>query len=136
MATLTVTGITSVSTKLMNISKNVPERAARALNVIAEETMTDAKRRTPVDTGTLRRSGNVHQHATSRRLSAEMSFGTEYGVYVHERMDVHHPVGEAKFLERAIQSTSNWFEARLANEIKFDDVGGTGAGSSGGVGNL
>ena len=36
--------------------------------------------------------------------AAVVSFGTNYGVYVHENMNVHHEVGEAKFLENAVKA--------------------------------
>ena len=134
MATFRVTGIEQVSDNLRRLAQSVPIRAAQALNVVAEETMTDAKERTPVDTGTLKRSGKVHQHATPRRLSAGLSYGTEYAVFVHERTELRHHVGEAKFLENAIKFTSMFFAERIMNEIKFD--GGTGAGSPGGTGSL
>ena len=134
MASFRVTGIENVSENLRRLAQSVPLKAAHALNVVAEETMTDSKERTPVETGTLKRSGTVHQHATPMRLSAGLSYGTEYAVYVHERTELRHPVGEAKFLENAIKFTSMFFEERIANEIRFD--GGTGAGSPGGTGSL
>ena len=135
MATFVVTGIQRVSDNLRRLAHAVPTQAAQALNVVAEETMTDAKERTPVDTGTLRRSGKVHQHATPRRLAAELSFGTEYAVYVHEHTERRHANGEAKFLENAVKFTSRFFEARIANEIKLGGSG-TGAGSFGSTGSL
>lgn len=135
MATFRVTGLEKVNANLRQFARRVPDRAARALNVVAEETMTDAKARTPVDTGTLRRSGKVHDHASARKLTAGLSFATEYAVYVHERTDIRHPNGEAKFLENAIKFTSLFFAARVANEINVEG-GGTGAGSSGGTGSL
>lgn len=138
MPSFRVQGIDTVSENLRRLAASVPVRAAQALNVVAEETMTDAKERTPVDTGTLKRSGLVFQHATPGRLSAGLSYGTEYAVYVHERTELRHRVGEAKFLERAIAFTARFFAERMANEIQFggQTTGGVGAGSPGGVGNL
>ena len=154
MSTFKVTGIDKVSNALRALAKSVPEQAAQALNAVAEETMTDAKMRTPVDTGNLRRTGKVHQHATPRRLSAGLSFGTEYALPVHEHPSKYSPpswkAAEAsgsgvhfspsgtgpKFLENAIKFTAMFFEERIANYINFSKGGGTGAGSPGGSGNL
>ena len=135
---LKVTGVHQVGKALRQLAMSVPIDAARALNVVAEETMTNAKERTPVGTGTLKRSGKVHEYATARRLSAGLSFGTEYAVYVHERMNVSHPNGEAKFLENAVKFTALYFEQRIANEINLSKAGGSGigAGSPGGAGSL
>ena len=137
MATFRVTGVEQISQNLRHLVQRVPAQAAQALNVVAEECMTDAKERTPVDTGTLKRSGKVHQHATPRRLAAGLSFATEYAVYVHERTELRHATGEAKFLENDIKFTSLFFAERIANEISvFQRGGGTGAGSPGGTGSL
>lgn len=130
----TLVGAAEVSKNLQLLAATIPIAAAAALNAVAEETMTDAKNRTPVEFGTLKRSGKVEQHAKPNDLSAVLSFGTEYAVYVHERTNLRHRVGEAKFLERAVAFTSRWFEQRIANELK--GWMNTGAGSPGGTGNL
>lgn len=137
-----IVNATKVRENLNRLSKQFPREAAVALNIVAEETMTDAKRRTPVDTGTLRRSGKVHKRASARNLKAELSFATEYAAAVHERVyapsgaRVRHRVGEAKYLENAIKSTSNWMAHRVANEIsvRVAGQGPSGARSTKGVG--
>lgn len=87
----------------------------RLLLAEAEAIMTDAKLRTPVDTGTLRASGTVKSDLRMvANPKAELSFGgaaAGYALIVHERMDVYHPVGEAKFLENAMhewESSGGW----------------------------
>lgn len=67
----------------------------------AEKIMTVAKQRTPVDTGALRSSGIV----TAKGNGAELSFGgaaSGYAIFVHEILTNAHPVGQAKFLESAL----------------------------------
>lgn len=121
MATFQVTGIEQVSANLAHIASRFTSAAAAALNEIAEATMTDAKERTPVDTGRLRASGKV-EHAKPLALvgniQATLTFGTEYAVYVHERTQLRHAVGEAKFLERAVAKTAVTFAADIAAGIK------------------
>lgn len=153
---LTVKGIDTVNRNLLQLARQMPVVAAQSLNGVAEETMTDAKRRTPVETGTLKRSGKVHKHATPRRLVAELSFGTEYAIAVHEHPSKHSPPtwkGKVinwsqsgtgpKFLENAIKFTALWFEERIANDIRMAlskgdtrRIEGSGAGSPGGTGNI
>lgn len=103
----------------------VPKRAASLLLVEGEVIMTDAKMRTPVDTGTLRASGMTTLVDKGSTPKVELSFGGAagaYAIYVHERLDVYHPVGEAKFLENAVNAWAQdggW--VRLGKSL-MDDV--------------
>ncbi len=38
------------------------------------------------------------------RWNLVVGFSAWYAIYVHERLDVHHPIGQAKFLEVAIRT--------------------------------
>ncbi len=111
---LTITGIASVSDALYRLADSMLSESAIVLNAIAEATMTDAKEHTPVQYGVLRRSGKVDTHAEPTRLHAVLSFGTEYGVYVHEDLRARHHVGEAKFLENAVKRAALTFERDVA----------------------
>lgn len=58
--------------------------------------------KTPVKFGRLRASHYVTP-PRGPTLEVEVGNGTDYAVAVHERVtDVEHPVGEAKFLEKAV----------------------------------
>ena len=39
--------------------------------------------------------------------SVVVGFTQNYAIYVHERTDLHHPVGQAKFLEQPARQLSN-----------------------------
>ena len=106
-----------VSARLLALANTFPQAAAVALNEVAEVTMTDAKERTPVQYGRLKASGNVATYATTRSLRARLVFGTEYCVWVHERLELRHKVGEAKFLERAMSKTALTFAADIKAKI-------------------
>lgn len=56
----------------------------------------------PVDHGTLKRSFMMVQSGTREKPTVTLSYGTNYAVYVHERVGLLHPVGKAKFLEDPI----------------------------------
>lgn len=68
-----------------------------------EQTMTESKLETPVETGALRASGHVDgPHDEGSAVWIELAYGgaaAGYALIVHERTDVHHPVGKAKYLE-------------------------------------
>jgi hypothetical protein len=54
----------------------------------------------PVDTAALRNSANTRAIDGKGYVEVIVSYGTEYGIYVHENLDAHHDVGQAKFLEQ------------------------------------
>lgn len=89
-----------------------------ALVRMAEKTMTKAKELTPVDTGALRASGHVQRpEEVGYEIRVRLGFGgaaAPYAIIVHERTDVHHPVGQAKFLESALLQNS----PRVAIELR------------------
>lgn len=67
----------------------------------AEIQLRDATSRVPVDQGELRDSGQVVTDGDS----AAVTYTAGHAVIVHERMDLHHPNGQAKYLEAAMDST-------------------------------
>jgi len=84
--------------------------AEAAVDQAAHLIFDESQRLVPVDTGALKASGKV----THDGLAATISYGQEdqagrggrdtavYAPIVHERMDVHHPNGQAKYLETAM----------------------------------
>ena len=55
--------------------------------------------------GGLQEDLRVQVRAFGVNTAVEVSFGTNYGVFVHEDLEAHHDTGEAKFLEKgAVQS--------------------------------
>lgn len=74
--------------------------------------------RIPVDTGRLR---STHYVAPPTRnggeIFVEVGVGTDYAAAVHERTEVGHVVGEAKFLEKAVAARVPGMAGRLAASI-------------------
>jgi len=82
-----------------------------------EKIMAIAKSRTPVKFGTLRSSGRVEHGVVGTRIIVTLGFHTDYAVYVHENLQAHHPVGQAKFLESAVQENVDYLEKSIAASI-------------------
>jgi hypothetical protein len=96
----------------------------------------------PVDTGTLRASGYVGEPAYERdsHVSVEIGFGgpaakinpvtgqsaDSYAIFVHENLEAHHTVGQAKFLEIPLNAALDGMSGRIAAGMKAD-LGGAGA---------
>lgn len=55
----------------------------------------------PIDEGHLKASGKLEP--TDNPLLVEIGFSMEYAAAVHERLDLHHEQGQAKYFERAIR---------------------------------
>lgn len=63
----------------------------------------EAVERTPEDTGDLRDSAGVDVKGNE----ASVFFGTDHAIVVHEKLDLHHTNGQAKFLESALESEAD-----------------------------
>lgn len=113
-------GVREMQRKIAAFQKRFPDKARQALREEAEIEMTEAKRRTPVDTGLLRSTGQVDEPTRSgKTLRVDLKFGTEYAVYVHENLEALHPVGQAKFLESTLNESAPFMLKRLADRMKF-----------------
>lgn len=118
-----VRGLTEMKNRILQMEKSLPRRLEAALKAEAEIEMTEAKRRTPVDTGTLRNSGRVSDPTWSgEQLSVHLSFGgaaSHYALIVHEDLNAFHAVGQAKFLESTLMESAPFMAKRIAERIKF-----------------
>ena len=108
---VTVTGVSEAISKLSRMGVDVEPIIASELNVQHEMIMTIAKQRTPVDTGALRSSGHVIPPKITRgKIQSIGAFGGTsvlYAIFVHENLQVHHRVGQAKFYQSAVQEKSS-----------------------------
>jgi hypothetical protein len=114
-----MTGLKESVRKLREHLQKRPDQVAAALYQEAQVIMTEAKRRTPVDTGALRASGHVGlPEREGSKLTVPMSFGTEYAIYVHENLEAKHPVGQARFLASAVEDAAPGLSERVATRVK------------------
>lgn len=76
----------------------IREAAMDAIRTGAEHILTEAINETPIDTGTLRRSGTVTEAPVENAVY--VSFNTPYARRQHEDLTLRHPRGgKAKYLE-------------------------------------
>lgn len=117
-----VIGLGSLKAKLNSLGDGANSVAATVLYQESEKIITDAKRLTPVLTGDLRNSGFVRPPLICKSgVSVELGFGgaaASYAVFVHERVDIPHKVGQAKFLEAAFVARKDAVMVRLTEELK------------------
>lgn len=123
-----VVGTVTVARSLLRIKRRMPNVMARGLYRAGNRIMTLSKEAyVPVDTGFLKSTGVVDlPRATGTGMEVELRYGAHYAIYVHERLNVFHPTGQAKYLEQAMidAKSRRWLEMDLA-EAMAHALGGT-----------
>lgn len=109
--------------RLRELVEKFPKTALRAVREEAEIEMTEAKKRTPVDTGALRASGYVDGPAydVDGDIVVRYGFGgpsAPYALQVHEDLEAFHKVGQAKFLESVLRESGPHMAQRVAERIR------------------
>lgn len=121
MSGIELTGLDKLTRALKAAGDEAPEALAAAMHDEMEEIVEDAKRRAPVDTGTLRASGVVlRPDRSSGQIVVEGGFGgaaSDYAVVQHEDTTLSHTVGEAKFLEKPMLERAPKLGGRLGIRI-------------------
>lgn len=118
-----IRGLDGVNNQLAALISQAPELGGKALRAEAEIEMTEAKRRTPVDTGALRDSGFVDGPNNGE---VTLTFGgpaAPYAVEVHENLEAYHDDGQAKFLEGAVMEALPYLVERVAERMNVDIEG-------------
>lgn len=112
--------------KIRKIAVGFPLMVKQALYIEAQIELTEAKRRTPFLTGALRGSGIVEPPVQSgNTLSVTIAFGgpaADYAVYVHENLEAHHPVGQAKFLESTLLESAPYLMDRIGKRLDLGSL--------------
>lgn len=117
----------NINRELKKIREVSQERLRRAAHLILET----AKVLCPKDTLALVESAYIEIFQTATGMVAEIGFARPnapafvagrkppgaYAVYVHENMEVYHPIGQAKFLEEAIKRREREVLAILKGEM-------------------
>jgi len=123
---MTLKGIPEMVAKLNRILGKFPDEVARALFQEASIEMTEAKRRTPWDTGVLKASGYVQEPVRQgKKISVTLGFGGAaegYALIVHENLESYHPHGQAKYLESVLKESSSHMAFRLGKRIDMNRI--------------
>jgi len=121
-----VIGADRMLVNLRKLQKDSPHEFGRALRVETEVEATESKRRTPVDTGALR--STIHAEGPEYRGSTVVTAisaggpSARYALIVHEDLEAHHPVGQAKYIESTLNESAPFIGARVARRIDLGKV--------------
>jgi hypothetical protein len=93
--------------------------AMKAVDQFGEHVIGDAQQLTPVLTGALQASGTtLPAKMEGGTVRKEIGFNTDYAAAVHEKLQNAHKVGQAKFLEAAMNENSPKFAEFVGNRVK------------------
>lgn len=124
MAGAKLSGAAQMRKRLERLSKKIPDEIGRALYLETEIETTEAKRRTPVDTGALRSSirtiGPVREGRRIYTLIAAGGSSIPYALEVHENLEAFHKVGQAKYIESVILESRAYMARRVAARIELN----------------
>lgn len=128
-------GLGTMERNLLGMQSRVAQAAADALYEQAKGIMDKSIEQVPVDTGTLKASAYVERPTvTNTQITIDFGYGgpndqvnpksgqraSEYAIFVHERLDVHHTVGKAKYLEDPLNDAIRDMDSKLASKVKVD----------------
>lgn len=94
------------------ILKSVPKMTLQT----AEKILVDSNELVPIDSGALRDSGGVYQDPKTGEAS--VYYTADYALIVHENLEAVHPIGEAKFLEKALYANKDEFLKNIKEAVK------------------
>ncbi|NUO58995.1 MAG: HK97 gp10 family phage protein [Hamadaea sp.] len=97
-----------------DIAAVTPEAVVRA----GEHIRGVAVSRTPVETGRLAGSAAVHLDHQDGDATASITYDGPYARYQHERLDLRHETGQAKFLESALLSEADTALDMIATDLR------------------
>lgn len=123
---LEVNGMDKVIKKMTGKSKSYREAAAAAVLQEAYKVDELSQKMVPVDTGRLRSSHYVSPPVNIRNIQAEVGYGTDYALPVHEKTGAALKSGFPKFLEEAMKMNSVGYKNRLMMRIKLNEKAGIG----------
>ncbi len=103
--------------KIRKLAKQYPKAFHAALFSVSVDIMNATIPRTPIDQGDLRASAFVSEPIkTGNGAAIVLGFGAEHAIFVHEKLGVNHPIGEAKFLERTFREMAPSLAKKIADE--------------------
>lgn len=106
-------------------ARHAMDRIRMAVLQSANELYGAAQQLVPADTGDLKRSAKVTLVNTNQSVSAWVTYGVPYAVFVHENLRISHPVhkdgrdcgGQAKYLEAPARRLRDRIRKRIGKAV-------------------
>jgi hypothetical protein len=115
-----IEGVADFQDKLNKIRSSVPKALTTVMSEFVLKVQNEAMKRTPVDTGNLRSSyRTMVSQLPKRGVVGRVVNKAEYATYVHERTELRHDVGEAKFLHNAVMEKRHELRNKLGMALHY-----------------
>lgn len=99
------------------------DRAKTAIGAFAAMVVGNAQQLAPVDTGMLKASGVwTPVVVAAGTITCEVGFNMDYAAAVHERLNVRHRQGQAKYLETAMVQLAPKFQPLVESQLNKGHV--------------
>lgn len=125
--------IPNVSQVLSAVGIKTAEYKSAAAAAVYQETIqvyTESIKQVPVEYGRLRSSASVLAPKNVDNPECVITYGTEYAIFVHERTDLRHTNGKAKYLSDPVHAASAGWSDRIAQRTKQNVSSGIGIGNT------
>jgi hypothetical protein len=99
MIDVNVDNLEKTSSEFGDLDDRIEEAVEEAGLKIAKQIFERSQEFVPEDTGRLKRSGEIKKEGNKFIVK----YTADYAIYVHERVELHHDDGRAKFLEDAVK---------------------------------
>lgn len=110
-----VTGAAELLAKLERLRVDAPKAASAGGMAWAQRVMARSQALVPIDTGELKASGYVRLGPGGK---VEIGYSAPYALAVHERLNVRHRQGQAKYLEAAVDAERPSLKFTLIGALK------------------
>lgn len=110
-------GFSELTNKLNRNASRVEDTCQDALLECGNDLQQKAVDITPKDTGALRGSAHTDAEPQAGKPSVVVAFDEEYAIYVHENLEAHHPVGQAKFLEQPLRENADKYIKYIGEKV-------------------
>lgn len=116
-------GLPELQQRLARLLAQTAPAAGEGLYRAGNDIMGESVRLVPVDTGLLRSTAHVEQpQQQGLTLVVELRYGghgmADYAIPVHFRTDVHHPIGQAFYLQQPLYAAVATIAQQLAQSVR------------------
>src|SRR4051812_28276540 len=114
-------GTKEMRQRAVEMKANQRRAMLRAVDKFDRQELSESQKRVPVDTGELRDSGfTVPAYFEGDQVRGGVGYGADHAMVVHEDLEAHHRVGQAKYLESVINESAPYFSERVAESMHED----------------
>lgn len=110
-------GFVELTNKLNKSVSQISDTVQSALLDCGNDLQQKAQDLTPVNTGALKASAFTEAESGSNP-SVVVGFEEEYAIYVHENLEAHHNIGQAKFLEQPLKENSDKYVKYVRDKVQ------------------